>query len=626
MKITLSFAHFLSYRNEQTLTLTQQGLVAVQGKNEVSSALDANGVGKSAIFGALCAGWFGVDLNQRRGADLACRHTTERSVVTIHTEDELGAWSVTRTFRPSHTITLDGFDLRDKVDVKVAQELIEQRLGMGVRTFRNAWIFGQGTFDRFARAEQSEQMRIIDELQGLDFRSALDRAKSWRDVIRRQGEDLEENRRRCGERQEQAEEHVRELCTARDHFDAIKQADVAQHQAWVRSSRDALTAAQNLLSQIKQRREQVRKIRAGWAAYQGALQNLQAALRETQEAGRVVEAASEAYRTAQAKFNDLSALPQCPSCRQPVKERLTLIRKAYQEEFARLSKAVTAAKERETRATVAFDREDSVVRLSLAKLPPGTTERAIIAWENETSPAAELQSTRAVEKAQAVLAQHSEALERAQKQSWTGQQALQAVKQTITEAQAEGKKLDTQIRKASLTLKTAEYWVEAFGDRGLRSLLFDSVAPFLSERLAFHLDALAGGEVRVPVSATKPLRGGGTRERLTFTPTWTWGGEGVEAGSGGQDSRFNLALFAAIQDLAEARSARPAPLRIFDEPTAGLDARGRELFLEWIQGESQRRGSAFLISHDLDLAASVRPTHVWTVVLDRNGSRVEVDK
>ena len=101
-----------------------------------------------------------------------------------------------------------------------------------------------------------------------------------------------------------------------------------------------------------------------------------------------------------------------------------------------------------------------------------------------------------------------------------------------------------------------------------------------------------------------------------------WGGAAAGSGSHGQDRRVDLALFAALQDLAESRSARPFPFRVWDEPGDALDSTGRELFARWVQAEARARGTGFLVTHAPELAESVRADRTWTVVLEKDGATV----
>ena len=109
--------------------------------------------------------------------------------------------TVERRARPS---ALSVSTLNKDLPMKDVQQALEQILGYGLRTFRNAAVFAQGTFDRFRGADQSEQLRMLDEIQGLDFRAAQKRAQDWaRDARASVGEieaDEQIGRASCRER------------------------------------------------------------------------------------------------------------------------------------------------------------------------------------------------------------------------------------------------------------------------------------------------------------------------------------------------------------------------------------------------------------------------------------------
>jgi DNA repair exonuclease SbcCD ATPase subunit len=190
-------------------------------------------------------------------------------------------------------------------------------------------------------------------------------------------------------------------------------------------------------------------------------------------------------------------------------------------------------------------------------------------------------------------------------------------------ATAEGQRAET-LKKLDVAIRMADYCVEALGDRGVRSLLVDGVADFVNERVARHLEVLAAGEATTRMSATTDLKKGGARERISFKTEWAWGGSGPDDGSGGQDRREDLAVFASMQDLAESRSARPFPLKAFDEPFDALDSRGKELAAAWVRGIARERGTALLVTHSEELAALAEPDVTWTVVMRKGGATVEV--
>jgi DNA repair exonuclease SbcCD ATPase subunit len=204
---------------------------------------------------------------------------------------------------------------------------------------------------------------------------------------------------------------------------------------------------------------------------------------------------------------------------------------------------------------------------------------------------------------------------------WDSAHALAALHASLVAARADLKKLPTQIAKHERFIVMASYWVDAF-NRDIRSYLMQAVSGYVSERLAHHLRALAAGEVRSELSI-ETVRG---RERPTLSSVWDWGANDYTGSSSGQDRRVDLAMFAALQDLAEYRNARSKfPVRVIDEPSDALDMRGQEALAQWVREEASTRHTTLCITHNENFAAMLEPNHIWTVILDNDGSHVEID-
>jgi DNA repair exonuclease SbcCD ATPase subunit len=212
------------------------------------------------------------------------------------------------------------------------------------------------------------------------------------------------------------------------------------------------------------------------------------------------------------------------------------------------------------------------------------------------------------------------ALEREKDRKWEGEAPLEQARKALADAEYDQEVLKAERLLVNDALAMAEYWVEGFGNRGIRSLMFDSVADFLNRRITDHLEVLTGGEATVKFSALSALKKGGMKEKISIESSWSWGAKGSSGASAGQGRRIDLAIFGALQDLAEQRSARPFPVRIWDEAGDSLDARGKEIFAEWARVEARRRGTGFVITHDREFGEILEPDYVWTVVMNKDGS------
>jgi len=622
--------NFLPFRGRVELPLADQGLVLIKGRNEVSSAADSNMVGKTSIVHAICWGLFGEDLRGRKADAVACRFTDGLCSVWMEMDDALGVWSVMRTRRPTglHTTGIPG--VAENEDMSVTQGKIEQRLGFGVRTFKNAVVFGQGAFERYASADQAEQLRMLDEIQGVDFRDALKRAKEWRDGLQEQLRTAESDRDVCALRADEFARSIAEMGRMRGEHEADK----------ARRLEGLAAARQRVSQQLDGIADTIR--RSTYA--EGTAKILRTELKRLQDLGddvvRFDVAKSMAAGVQLGAADDLENMEErldallkegtCPTCLQSVraKER---IRKLFEPDLvaARAAKREADAKHKiatKNHADMADRHRAQADKIALLKVLPDGADplKYLVAQEHLCSPAARAANKSAWVACDVELRRIDDEVARERAAKWEGARALADSEAQAKELQAASQNAAKRAEKISVALRMADYAVEGYGDRGIRSMLVDGVAEFVNRKVAEHLEVLAGGEATTVMSAQTELKRGGSRERISFKTVWRDGGAGPDDGSGGQDQRKNLAVFAAMQDLAESRSARPFPVKVFDEPFDSLDARGKELAVEWLRRQARERGTVLLVTHSEEMAALVEPDHTWTVVMERGGSRVEV--
>jgi DNA repair exonuclease SbcCD ATPase subunit len=611
---TLTLENFLGFRRTQQVPIADRGLVWIRGDNRVSSAADQNGVGKTSLAHALAYAYFGQTLDGRRADDVACRFTDGPCVVSVASDD----FEIVRGRRPKRFEILSKHD--DKLignDDKERQAWIEDQLGYGYRTFRNAVVFGQGNFDRFASAEQNDQLRMLDEIQGVDFREALKRSKAWRDRV---AEAAALAQIRIDAHQRSIEEFERQetaLLERRNNFETNLD---EQRQRVEDRLRLAMAQAKNqdeVLREMTKRRKELPDLRARVAAV--------VALEETMKLAAVELRISEDAHAAAILQRDkviatiakLEKAGRCPTCRA---ETSVAVGPRFAQDWREADEAVKKRIDVSIRHRKAY--ADAATTLREAQIgAPDKNELARL--ENAAGDMAFEQAKRVLATMEEQIV-HLKAEQRAVlTRTWDDAALLSTVQERLTEVRKEQARFVNEHANAAVSVRAAEYWVEAFGDYGIRSLLFDSVAGYLMDRVTQHLSALAAGEVTVPISAQTRNKSGTLKERMSIAPSWLWGGDGSGTGSHGQDRRVDLAIFAALQDLAESRSARPFTLRVWDEPGDALDMRGIELFVRWIESRARTTGMGWLITHNPAIAELIRPDEVWNVVFDQDGGRVE---
>jgi DNA repair exonuclease SbcCD ATPase subunit len=623
--------NFLPFRDPFEFRLDNQGLIVVRGDNRISAAANDNGSGKTSILHAIAWATWGEDLRGRKADAVANRFTEGLCYVTIDHVDAAGEWGYTRS-RRSAGLAAYGLNLPADSNMDVIQAAIDARIGYGLRTFKNAVVFGQGAFDRFAHADQAEQMRMLDEIQGIDFTDARKRTKAWRDKVVTQHGEIVSTISTATTALERAREEVRTLTALRDSYEE-------QKNVTLRSLNDRLALSQNEASRIEgelkgldSKAELLGRLRVEDNKCIDLDGALSLARQDEQNKGRIQDEAGRELRRFDEALEALLGKGVCPECRAKVDDVPRI-----KERFAKDRAALARASERATReykkslgvtAAALQTLEDAQeVRAKVAGIDPspfGSDQDAssiIARLEVESSPVAAMRLRSALLKAQQSIVALNEEMGRTALKVWDGAKALDAAETNVVALTARIAREQGRRERASVAVSMADYATEAFSDRGIRSMLADGVAGYLNERMAEHLTVLTAGEAKNVMSSQTTLKKGGTRERISFTPTWAWGGDGADTGSDGQDRRVDLSTFAAVQDLSESRSARPFPFKAYDEPFDALDSRGKAMACAWLRAQAKER-TVLLITHSEELAALAEPDQTWTIVHDENGARI----
>ena len=623
--LTVKLKNFLTYQEQTTFPLDNQGLVYIRGDNRVSQALDSNGVGKTAIIDAISWALYGETTDGRRFDEVANRFTTGPCIVEMEIQAKDGSKYIIQRGRRPTFCDLRG--VKHKWESHQANEVIESLVGFGPRTFRNAVVFGQGIFDRFATADQASQLKMLDEIQGLDFKGALDRAKAWRDEWR--GKELAINNAAVSaqEHEEVNREHLKQLLGGSEDFQAEKQRKIKSIRAEIELQKDQELELSNKLEQIKSDKSRLRLLKKELDEIEKVENRIMDLKQEIDGNRKTKTVMKNQYDELESRIQDIIRQGRCPTCKRPAKEG-PLFRAGFETEMAPIEGVIQELEEEARKLKNRKDKfQDELVEAE-KKLPRGVNraslDHQVTTLERATATIYQSQVQHSYRVAQDGLTEKRKELDAVQSAQWGGEKVLNAARKQHEKLRLDMERLVDEIGTAKNTIQAAEYWVQAFGDRGIRNLMFDSVAAFLNTRVAYHLEMLTGGEAQLVVSATSTLKKGGEREKVSISAEWGYGAGTYKGGSGGQERRIDLALFAGLQDVAESMSANPFPMKAWDQPDDNLDSRGQEIFAHWVEQEARKRGTGLLITHSPELGAMVSPDQVWNIILDRHGSRLEI--
>lgn len=167
-----------------------------------------------------------------------------------------------------------------------------------------------------------------------------------------------------------------------------------------------------------------------------------------------------------------------------------------------------------------------------------------------------------------------------------------------------------------------QFWLEGFGNKGVKSLLLDHAVPMLQDNANLYLDCLSNGTAHLSVSTVSTIASGETRDKLNVSASFRNGGGSYDKNSGGERRRVDLALLFALGDLGASKSRSGIQLRLLDEPFDDLDSIGSEQVVDLLNTYIvPKAGTVLVMSHNENLKALI-PKRI-TVVKERGVSRIE---
>ena len=618
---------------EAKLPLSDQGLVLIKGVNHDTNAADSVGSGKSTVFKALSWCLYGQIVRDGKVTDVIRRGTKRAIVTTTFFDDELDEeYAVIRKRTPSQTIlTLKtGGKSTTKRKTAETQIKIDEIIGLDWHAFRNSVLYGQNDTGRFADADttDTERKTVLKTILRL---SVFDRAlKLTRDELseaKESVEDAEAATDRLGERFDDALrglvlQRKRQNTWEREHDEEIEEARAALDvEADDKANRKLAKKLPKLEALETRLVEIVDTLPAVHEAYDTAIEKRDVARAEVDKwKGHLVTVEANHDRL----FGQVKTLVHahlCPTCGANVKK----------------SKSAKAHIRSMMELLDSFEISERVHHQNIerAQVVLAATNAVVNGQQAEMNEIRDyLSKLRDIRERLEVAREASQAAALSDERAKAAQDALEALEEAENPYAEELARLDAQLEgirvevieigkeedKAKEVLTPLIFWERAFSNRGLPSLVLDSVVPIIAERANLYLETLADGDITISLSAETELKKGGMKDEICLIADI----EGLKdvGPSGGQERKISVAIDLALMDLVAEREGAQLDLLILDEVLDGLDGEGKARVVELLRELRQDRGSIFVISHDAQVQESFE--RVINVVKEGQVARLEV--
>lgn len=590
---TLRAENFLSF-GEAEFNFLDAGLVLVEGENCDDPSAKSNGSGKSAMIDALVWCLFGKTLRGYENDEVVNRRVGDDCLVEVEIENDFGgAFTITRARRHGK--------LKNALRVKASsgelgdmsgpsntetQAIVERLLGCTMQTFLSSVVFGQDSAYRFSSLTDKEQKEILDEVLGVErFSVACDAARLRYANVSRVVGDTKLAMDQAEDSAEKARIEAAEMIDKDESFETERKFKLSVEREKIKKANDWLKKLEpGAYDKLKASADKAAKI---YASLEDAVSR----------AAKVANDAVMVQVVADTKVDDLQGqvadhgdrVGACRTCGQKtdarkhasvladLKDKLNAARKAMEKvdaEVAAADKQLVAAKRALSDAkVVATDAQKEV------------NENAAQAAEEK------LWRRRVVEV--------SERVAELEKETNPYYALARKAESRRNYHESECRVLSARLVEEEAKLKVAEFWIKAFGAKGLRSLLLDSSLPILNEKASSVSQIVTGGAITIEFNATSDLKSGKTVDKFEVKVDNKHGAGSYLGNSAGERAKVDLCVGLALQQLVASRASASFNLCFFDEIFDHLDSAAHERVVE-VLSEIDKE-SVYVVSHNDDL-------------------------
>lgn len=610
MKFTnLTIDNFLSVEHVET-HLNDRGLMLIKGINMDADAFESNGSGKSTIFSDSIV-WclFGDTLRGERGDEVVNSQVGKNCCVSLCISDDNGDEYEIQRYRKDkeHKNTvllfLNGINKTGKSDADT-NKLIQQILQMDFLSFTNSVLFGQGISKQFAEATDTEQKRILECMLQIDiFKNCQEKAKEHstekskeRDKITQQLEVLATNKLtlqkvledlkiKDDELTEKVAEEIKslniQLKEQQAELDDMGNIDEQQ------KNEDKFTVLKVLVANKLKHFEKHSKNKDVLTADINDLEKEK--LTNTKLIDKTKIRLKELFTKSALEIrcelcNQIIPLEDVEGLQTSLEDSICSLREKNQETDEQISEnngfIAKLDKKLEGKEKLEEDKQGYLEDIA------GIQADIRVFNKQKTSIESSISSTmkQIVKQKELSAVTYSVLIE----------DNLNKV--AVIEKQVKENEDSLELVKADLEI--LEFWILAYGNQGIKSVLLDNVTPYLNQRANHYLNKLADNSIEILFQTQTILKSGESRDKFKVEVTNANGGDVYKGNSSGEKRRIDIAINLALQDLMQSRSNKTIDLCVYDEVFSGLDSVGCENVIFLLREKEKVCGTILVMSHD----------------------------
>ena len=627
---TITAKNFMQYK-DFSIDVSNRGLCLIQGEIEDSSFSTSNTSGKTTlVVHAPLWCFFGKNLKELKGNDIINDSINKNCYVKTIVEDGGITYSIIRyrkhksykndlrlflgDINPDE-LPMDSTDELTKSSIAETQSYIEELFKLDWNIIINTSIFGQGSVKRFSEFKDTERKNLLDNILNLNI--VHDLQKSTSSVIKDIKKEISENTdtlTRSKAALSLLTMERAEFSLKKDTFSTSNASKIARLNTEIRELEATIAAEDTsaeiskvatLLSKINKKLKSLEKDIANAEDVTSAMYDIDNDILSENDklsVQRSVVANLElSSRMVEKKQSDID----CTECGSAITEESKaqfiksidakfIVEKAT---FDKLTAALHADIQERTRLKKIQSIADDFYK---------EKEKYITYKDNLDFKLNTLKSTSNTDTFNSIILGKKSEIEEFKVEE-------NPYELIIKNKNKEKRDINTTIIMLGQTtedlgskLKIYEFWNTGFSNKGIKSLLLDSITPFLTEKTNYYLNFLTNGEIKINFTSQSTLKNSDElRDKIDVCLLKNGKEYSMAKTSGGEARRIDICISLALQSLLSL-SDSTLNITIYDEIFDSLDELGRDYVLNLLKEEIKTKDSIFVISHDSNLQDQFR--------------------
>lgn len=599
---------------EATLDLDNQGLILIEGINKTNDSFEANGVGKSTLVSAITYSLYGRTEKGLKADEVVNKKEKKNTLVRLYFSIGEDNYIIERYRKDKENKNKVKLFCNDKEITGSTNDVTDKQIldlfGIDFNTYLNAIVYGQGDMPTFSQATDKGKKEILESITKVEvYKKAQEVAKEkvaevkdkqnkLQDSIQKLEYKIESIQYKINYEQNNYKEQLQRLEAIKEE-NKKKEQQKAEEEKQLKEQLYKLPAFRQMEDSF-QHSEQYNKI-------QLALQKLEEKKKELLDIynNTKVELSVESTNlsTEQNKLNSLDTSDKCPVCGSQIDNNHKL------KEQENINSTILSINER----IEYLNSQEDLYKKAIQQVDTKVNQLLEVSKQEEEQEKQHDKLVYATKEYNNNIEYNKKSLEQQlsnldfkyQQQDLSN---LTPTEPNIKEYENELKEIHNTIDKTKKNIlqledKKHQYKdaVEAFSNKGLRSVVLDFITPFLNEKANEYLQILSGSDIEIEFQTQVKNAKGELKDKFDVVVNNKSGGTTYKSNSAGEQKRIDLAISFAIQDLVMSQNDLQTNIALYDECFDGLDTIGCENVVRLLKDRLQTVSTIFVITHNKDL-------------------------